>query len=79
MRMVHGDFNVYWFHVSLTPYAVRAACYGDSHNSGGLLPEVEDVINDFPGLDGDPIRVRVMSVTHFGQGVRAYEVRVTDL
>lgn len=79
MKMLFGDFNVYWHHDTLTPHAVRAACYGSRNNSGGLVPEVGDVINDFHGLNGEPIAVRVTEVEQFGDGVVAFDVKVTTV
>lgn len=80
MRMLAGDFNVYYYCKTLDPKGlasnVRAACYGNDH-SGGLVPEVGDVINDFHGLMDLPIRVRVDQVTPIGQGCTAFEVQVT--
>jgi hypothetical protein len=77
--MLNGDFNVYWHHDTITPYAVRAACYGTAHNSGGLVPEVDDVINGFHGHMGEPTTVRVTEVEQFGQGVVAFKVTVTTV
>lgn len=79
MRMLNGDFNVYWYHDVFTPHTVRAACYGTNYNSGGLVPEVGDVIKDFYGSLGDPITVRVTEVRQFGDGSVAFEVRVTTV
>lgn len=79
MRMLNGDFNVYWYHDMLTPSTVRAACYGTGQNSGGLVPEVGDVINGFPGLMGEPIAVRVIEVRQFGEDSLAFDVRVTTV
>jgi hypothetical protein len=79
MRMLHGDINVYWYHDELTPFTVRAACYGTTHDSGALIPDVGDVIRDFYGEMGEPITVRVTEVKQTGQGVVAFEVRVTTV
>ena len=77
MRMLNGDFNVYWQHDTLTPGNVRAARYGSGHDSGGLVPEVGDVISGFPGSFGEPIAVRVIEVEQFGEGVVAFNVIVS--
>lgn len=79
MKMLSGDFNIYWYHEMLTPGCVRAARYGSSHDSGGLVPEVGDVIGSFHGLYGAPIAVRVTEVTQIGDGVVAFEVRVVSI
>lgn len=79
MKMMHGDFNIYWQHDTLTPGNVRAARYGSDHDSGGLVPEAGDVINGFPGLYGEPIAVRVLDVEQFGEGVVAFKVTVTTI
>lgn len=79
MRMVHGDINVYWHHDTLTPSNVRAASYGTDHDSGALIPDVGDIIRDFPGHYGEPIAVRVVEVEQIGVGVVAFSVRVTTV
>lgn len=79
MRMLYGDINVYWHHETLTPHNVRAANYGTDHDSGTLIPDVGDVIRDFPGLYGTPIAVRVTSVEQIGQGRTAYQIRVATV
>lgn len=78
MRMLNGDFNVYWQHDTLVPTNVRAACYGSRNNSGGLVPEVGDVIRDFHGLLGMPITARVIRVDQIGNGCVAFMVTVTS-
>jgi hypothetical protein len=80
MRIVPGDVNVYYYHDTLTPNNVRAASYGTEGSSGALVPEEGDILHDFHGWDGEkyePITVRVTEVTQFGDGVIAFEVRVT--
>lgn len=81
MKLVYGDVNVYWVHEKLTPQNVRAAAYGHPRSSGTLLPDVGDIIRDFPGLDGDPIIVQVKQVKKLNRDVSytAYEVRVVDV
>lgn len=77
MRLVNGDVNVYYMHDILTPGTVRAASYGTANTSGALVPEVGDVLRDFPGWNGtvyEAITVRVTEVKAFGDGVEAYEV-----
>lgn len=78
MRMMVGDINVYWQHATLTPGNVRAASYGSDRDSGTLIPDVGDVINDFHGFMGCATTVRVLSVESIGQGVVAYMVTVVD-
>lgn len=80
MRIVQGDVNVYYYHNELTPNNVRMATYGNGQRSVVLVPEVGDILRDFPGRDGReyvPITVRVTGVTQIGAGVEAYEVRTT--
>ena len=79
MRMLSGDFNVYWQHDTLTPGNVRAARYGSDYDSGGLVPEVGDVISDFPGAFGALIKIQVIEVEQFGDGVVAFRVTVTTI
>lgn len=79
MRMQTCDINIYWLHEELTPNSVRAASYGTSHDSGTLVPEVGDVINDFHGYCGEPITVRVTRVDMIGVGVIAYQVTVATV
>lgn len=81
MRLTYGDVNVYYYHDTLTPQNIRAATYG-SPRSSALVPEVGDLLTNFPGWDGEryePITVRVTEVTPFGDGVEAYEVRTTTV
>jgi len=75
MRLHLGDVNVYWQHATLTPHNVRIGSYGRPDN-GNLVPEVGDVIRDFPGYMGAPITVEVKSVEPIGQGCTAYVVTV---
>lgn len=75
--MIIGDVNVYWEHDVLSPHNVRAATYGRP-DTAALLPEVGDIISEFPGWMGEPISVKVTAVREFGQGVQAYMVTVTD-
>lgn len=77
MKMLNGDFNVYYVCPELTGTTVRAACYGTDHNSGGLVPEVGDVIRDFHGWMGAPTTVRVVEVEQIGDGCVAFQVTVT--
>lgn len=82
MRLVNGDVNVYYYHDTLTPENVRAASYGTESTSGALVPEVGDILRDFPGWTGEkyePITVRVTEVKMFGDGVEAYEVRTATV
>lgn len=82
MRMQHGDINLYYYHDVLTPENVRAASYGTASDSGTIIPEVGDVLNGFPGWTGseyESITVRVTEVTQIGNGVLAYDVRVTTV
>ena len=79
MRFQHGDINLYYSHDILTPENVRATSYGTSHDGGTLVPEVGDVLRDFPawtGSERELITVRVVSVEQIGQGTTAYAVRV---
>lgn len=78
MRMMAGDINVYYQHVSLTPGTVRAAAYGTVRNSGTLVPDVGDYIRDFHGYMGAPTTVRVTAVESIGDGCLAYQVTVVD-
>jgi hypothetical protein len=89
MRIAFGDINVYYFHDELTPANVRAAVYGSEYSSA-LIPEVGDVLHDFPGWtagefpgrrDGEhePITVRVTAVAEFGDSCTSYEVRTTTI
>jgi hypothetical protein len=82
MRLVNGDVNVYYFHDTLTPGNVRAASYGTASTSGALVPEVGDILHNFPGWTGsayEAITVRVIAVKSVGEGVEAYEVRTTTV
>jgi len=82
MRLVHGDVNVYYLHDTLTPDNVRAASYGTAATSGALVPEVGDVLHDFPGWTGEeyePITVKVVEVKSIGDGCQAYEVTTTTV
>jgi hypothetical protein len=82
MRMVSGDVDIYWYHDTLTPGNVRAASYGCDKDSGRLIPEVGDVISGFHGWDGEryePITVRVTEVEEIGDGVTAFQVKVTTV
>ncbi len=82
MRLVSGDVNVYYYHDTLSPHTIRAASYGTASTSGALVPEVGDVLHNFPGWTGEeyePITVRVIDVKMIGVGVEAYEVRTTTI
>lgn len=79
MRLALVDVNVYFTHDKLTPQNARAAVYGRSHDHWAFIPEVGDVINDFPGYLGDLITVKVVDVVSIGRGTTAYEVTVTDV
>lgn len=87
MRMLSGDFNIYYTSEALMaehfkgvqPDQIRAACYGTGNNSGGLVPEVGDVIQGFHGYMGAPVTVRVVSVQQFGAGVVAFMVDVAPI
>jgi hypothetical protein len=78
MRMLSGDMNVYWRHDTLTPENVRAATYGSRFDSGTLIPDVGDVIHDFPGHMGALITVKVTEVEQVGRDFTAFQVTVTD-
>jgi hypothetical protein len=82
MRLVNGDVNVYYMHDTLTPHSVRAASYGTDRTSGALVPEVGDVLHNFPGWTGtksEAITVRVTEVKSIGDGIEAYEVHTTTI
>lgn len=82
MRLVHGDVNVYYYHDTLTPGIVRAASYGTAYTSGTLVPEVGDILHNFPGWTGtkyEPITVRVTEVKSIGNGCEAYGVTTTTV
>lgn len=82
MRLVNGDVNVYYLHDTLTPHNVRAASYGKESTSGALVPEVGDILHDFPGWTGtepEAITVRVTEVEMIGEGVEVYQVRTTTV
>ncbi len=82
MRLVNGDVNVYYMHDTLTPGNVRAASYGTATTSGALVPEVGDILRNFPGWTGtvyESITVRVVDVEMIGDGVEAYRVRTATV
>ena len=82
MRLVNGDVNVYYLHDELTPGNIRAASYGTANTSAALVPEVGDILHNFPGWTGseyEPITVRVVEVKMIGDGVEAYEVHTTTV
>ena len=78
MRFAYGEVNIYYHHDVLTPGNVRVATYGTARSSP-LVPEVGDVLNNFPGYADEPITVRVTDVKMIGDGVEAYDVRVTTV
>jgi hypothetical protein len=75
--MAPGAFNVYYRHQVLTPHNVRVVTYGERESSGGVLPEVGDVITGFPGEMSTPITVCVVEVEQLGP--EAYQVTVGDV
>lgn len=77
MRFATHAANVYYLHDELTPNNIRVATSGTN-----LVPEVGDILHDFPGWTGteyEPITVRVVEVKSTGVIVEAYEVRTTTV
>lgn len=82
MRRIHGDVNIYYYHDTLTPENVRCASYGTANSSGTFLPEVGDILHDFPGWTGEEyedITVRVIEVKDIGDGCQAFAVRTATV
>lgn len=82
MLRISGDVNIYYYHDTLTPANVRCASYGTAPSSGTMLPEVGDILHDFPGWTGEEyesLTVRVTKVDSIGNGCQAFEVHTTTV